>query len=182
MGDLFQTIVATRVSPEHAQHLRGTILQFLISLGVVDPEISDCILGEGEGHRPGPNHSVAMAEADPYLPRLATNGVVVEIGRVIALDPQGETVWRCAACNTASVLDEVVSQAISAWYDGDDDAAVTCSNCLSDTPLVHLASQPPMAFGNLAITFWNWPTLKTEFLRSLERTIGSSITLVYGKL
>ena len=182
MGDVFQTLVATHVSAGAAPAARDALLQFLIFNGFLAPEASDCILGEGEGHRPGPKYSRAVAQQDHFLLQLATNGVSVDTGRIVALDPQGETTWICFACHTKNDNGAGLSKAISGWYEGDDAAAIDCTSCSASTPLMQLVAEPPIAVGHVAVTFWNWPPLEREFIHQIENTIQSAVTLVYGKL
>jgi hypothetical protein len=92
MGDLFQTLVATAVEDSRARELAERLRSWLIEEAIVVAETSDCVLGgSGTGHRPGLNFRTAVELDDEFLLRLATNGVDLEVGRVVAVDPQVKT-------------------------------------------------------------------------------------------
>ena len=68
------------------------------------------------------------------------------------------------------------------WFDGDDDAHLWRAACGHGEPLSSWDGPRPWAFGHLGLTFWNWPPLLPEFIRSLEESIGHRARLVLGKL
>jgi len=183
VGDYLQTLVAPQVAETEARSKAEDLRSWLVSEGIVARELTDCVLGgSGVGHPPGERFSVAAGVSDPLLERLATNGVDIEVGRIVALDPQGENRWQCGSCGEWQSDADPLMDNISAWYDGDDAAAVTCPVCANESPLAGVVTDPPMAFGGLAVTFWNWPPLVETFLQQVSDFVGGPIKLVTGKL
>jgi hypothetical protein len=40
---------------------------------------------------------------------------------------------------------------------------------------------PPFAFGNVGVKFWNWPLLRDDFSKALAELTGHRMRLIYGK-
>ncbi|MEO8505444.1 MAG: hypothetical protein ABI609_16225 [Acidobacteriota bacterium] len=183
MGDWFQTVVGTEVRADSAPAAADRLRAWLIEMGVVAGERSESVLGgDGMGYAPGANYARALAHPAPSLLSLVTNGVDIQSGRNVAIDPQAEWRWRCPSCAAHQTSSEDLLQAIGQWYEGADAARVFCPTCGHANPIARLVADPPIACGNLAITFWNWPPLSETFLGEISRLLGGSITVVCGKL
>ncbi len=71
--------------------------------------------------------------------------------------------------------------AVKEWSEGGD-GGVTCPGCSSRTTVAELAYNPPWGFGHLAFNFWNWGTLRLDFIRDIARILGHKIAVPYYKL
>jgi hypothetical protein len=160
-----------------------TLRSWLVSQGIVTGALEENVLGgNGFGHPPGPSYAIAVNSTDPHLATLVTNGVGIETGRQVAVDPQGESRWQCPSCALWHDDYDALLQAIGLWYEGDDHAVLACSSCRHSSRLVDVLTDPPVACGHLAITFWNWPTLSTAFIAQVGEQVGDNVILVSGKL
>lgn len=195
MGDWFQTIVDTEATPGEAQGLAGNILDWLIADGFVSAERTDCVLGADAGHAPGTRYGEAVEDPDPGLVNVWSNGLHVTVGRTVFDAGQGEpsavTCPHCAAKMPLgdehwSLIEETWAQfrdALESWGEGHDEP-VACPSCHRTAP-VHtwLWADDYFAFGHLGFTFWNWPTLRPEFVADFSRRLGGHRTvLLEGKL
>lgn len=168
MSDNFEMLVDVDVTAEEAEDVSRAVLDRFRKLGLITGEANEeCVLG-GTGYRPGP------AVADLYKPskaeypfwKLHTCGVEPHVGRGFhawALGPvfQGFFCPSCAA-EVEPFGDEMgdsVGKAISEWLNECGPALVACPKCRKEYPLTEWECKPPLGFGNLSFTFWNWPRL-----------------------
>lgn len=73
MGDWSQSLVDVEVSAEDAPESGARLTRWLIDIGVISAEQTDCVLGSPLGHPPGANYGCAVGGTDP-APVLWTNG------------------------------------------------------------------------------------------------------------
>lgn len=162
-----------------ARHLRN----FLITEQVIEPKQSDCAPGSGgKSYAPGLGYTIAVDVPNPHLFSLATNGVEFTLGRIVEIDPQGSFKATCPKCANVFTPGENVYDAISSWYEGEDDVSVACPKCLHVVRLVDWSIVPAWGFGNLALKFWNWPMLRPQFIEKLASIAGFQPTVVTGKI
>lgn len=195
MGDWFQTIVDTEATSGEAQGLAANVLDWLIADGFISAERTDCVLGADAGHAPGTRYGEAVEDPDPELVNVWSNGLHVTVGRTVFDAGQGEpSAVTCPHCATEMPLvDEHWSpieerwarfeDAVGSWAEGHDEP-VACPSCDRTAP-VHtwLWADDYFAFGHLGFTFWNWPTLRPEFVVDFSRRLGGHRTvLLEGKL
>ncbi|MGW0664168.1 hypothetical protein [Streptodolium elevatio] len=195
MGDWFQTIVDIEATPEEAQVLAANILDWLIADGFVSAERTDCVLGADTGHAPGTRYGEAVEDPDPELVNVWSNGLQVTVERTVFDAGQGEpTAVTCPHCAAEMPLGDehgpLVEEtwarfmdAMESWGEGHDEP-VACPSCGRTAP-VHtwLWADNYFAFGHLGFTFWNWSTLRPEFVVDFARRLGGHRTvLLEGKL
>jgi len=183
MGDWFQTVVATRTPQASSADVADGVRNWLASEGVICPFPTECVLGgSGFGYAPGPNYQAAVSAPDGGLVDLVSNGLDIQTGRNVAFDYQGEHQWKCGSCGQWQSDMDVLMEALSTWYDGNDSATVVCGACSACTPLATVETTPAIACGHLLLTFWNWPPLTDAFLQSVSEHVGGPVALVAGKL
>jgi hypothetical protein len=99
MSDNSQAIVDVDASAEEAPRLAEELLAWLAGEGIVQPDPSDCILGEGQGYAPGPRFFVALETPSAEdFPRLWSNGLRIATGRQFFGTGGNGIVLSCAAC------------------------------------------------------------------------------------
>lgn len=168
MSDNFEMLVDVDATAEEAAELARAVLERFHTLGLIsgDPN-GDCVPG-GQGYRPG------SAVADLYKRQtregrfweLLTCGVEPLIGRGLnewALGPVCEG-FTCSACGAeiepfGNEFGDSVGKAIGEWYDQSGAALLECPQCAHKRSITDWCCKPPLAFGNLAFRFWNWPPL-----------------------
>lgn len=155
---------------EEAEGLKHRVLERFRELGLIAGEANeDCVLG-GEGYRPGPAVSELFKLENEHFPfwELLTCGVEAKVGREFnywAYGPSCEG-YSCPRCEAEfgpdeEDLQETLSGAIGEWADQSGPALVTCPRCGGDMPITEWRCDPPLGFGNLSFTFWNWPPLNS---------------------
>ncbi len=183
MGTYFQSLVFNVPLDQAPSALARHIRNFLVAEEIVVAEHSDCTPGvRGLGYAPGPVYRAAVDVPNPNIFSLATNGVEIAEGRIVEIDPQGSFQATCPSCAKVFTPGEDMYDAISIWYEGDDDIAVKCPHCLHSMRLVNWPIKPAWGFGNLVIKFWNWPMLRPQFIETLASIAGFQPTVVFGKL
>lgn len=184
MSDWFQTIADVEAGPGEAPELAAALLDWLVFAGVVDAGVTDCALGPG--HPPGPDWTGAVAEPDPWIPGLTTNGMRVLTGRNVFNSDLAEHA-RCPHCHAVYDLAAGgrawpwMSAAIDEWYAGGD-GLLACPACGRHLGLNDWVWSPPWAFGHLGLTFWNWPPLDPAFVAEVGRRLGHRVVVPAGKL
>jgi hypothetical protein len=179
MGDYFQTIVDKDVSEDEAPQLAERVREWLVSRRIIEPELSDSALSE-PGHRPGPVHSSALENPSSDALDAETNGLQFQVGRTVFWTNFEDLT--CRACAHRFEPGEGWSAAVDAWYEGDDSVTFPCPKCGQPERLVDWDGEFPWGFGNLGLTFWNWPPLSASFVREVTELLGHRSVLVRGKL
>ena len=183
MGDWFQTIVDKDASVEEAEILAYEIRDWLIDRGIIQATMTDCVLGgDGRGYPPGPNYAGAVGSGDhsSFL-QLWTNGLELIVGRTVFDSGQGGNTVLCPKCQTPQANHIQWVDAVGEWYEGKA-ALLLCPHCKTATPITEWVFDPPWGFGNLGFKFWNWPSLKDEFVSEFRERLKHQIVVVKGKL
>jgi hypothetical protein len=185
MGDWFNSLVDPVIDEKGAEELcDATIVRFR-DLGLITGEPdAECVLG-GKGYRPGPAlhdflDDLGMAPS-PF--HLKTNGVEPQIGRhfnAYAIGPNFLHLT-CPACaarfdDIRGVLLEQIGDGFSNWIERGEFTDVVCPRCGKATAVNGWECKPPIGFGNLAFTFWNWPHFDSPGWRIDLRKIVSDVT------
>jgi len=181
MSDSFQVLVAQEVAAEVAEQVGAEVIAWMVARGVIVPERTDCVLESDLGHAPGPGASRAH-EPRHKLVWLRTNGVTVSTGRRVFHAGASGIALECSACGDAFEPGEEWVEAVGRWYEGDDDVSFMCPTCGMADRLQYWEGEWRWAFGNLGITFWNWPPLAEPFIQALATHIRSPLTVVLGRL
>jgi hypothetical protein len=193
MGDWFQTIGDVEAAPDEVEELAAAVIGWLIEVGVVAAERTDCVLGSDLGYPPGPNYADAVTEPDSSLSRLWTNGLEVLTGRTVFDSGQGDIESaECPYCNTGNrFVDDrwefdsaawgPFAAAIDDWY-ASGDGRLACPACAKPVGLNEWRWKPDWGFGHLGFTFWNWPVLAPSFVAEFSRRLGHRVVCTGGKL
>jgi hypothetical protein len=200
MGDWFQTVGDVEATREEAPALAATGLSWLVAAGVVAAEPHEsCVLGKGPGYPPGPRYAEAVTAPDERLALLWTNGMRVSTCRTVFDFGQDEI--RHAGCPRCGAVARFVDEerecgdplrcdaaawqpfdaAIRQWFEGGD-GLLACPGCAAPVGLNDWHWEPVWGFGHLAFHFWNWPTLRPEFVAEFARRLGHRVVCVSGKL
>jgi hypothetical protein len=175
MGDSYQVIVDRDASVDQSEHFGSIVLDWLIAERIVEPEASDCALGLG--HRPGPGHLKATAEAPRWFMGQATNGMRIVTGRTV-FNGWLDSELRCKQCGAVNSIDGL-HDAGENWYEGGQ-GLLACSTCRFGEAITEWQILPPWGFGNLGFQFWNWPWLRDSFVEDISRLLGHRTVLVPG--
>lgn len=180
VGDHFQVVAFPDVSAGEASVLAQALIANLVARGVVLPEPSRDELAPG--YPPGPNAHQHVQAAFNTTRELLHNGLEVETKRRVFHAGQSGIELACGSCGTEFEPGATFGDQVQKWFDGDDDVSLACPKCGHRDSLPSWDGPSPWAFGCLGLTFWNWPPLLTEFIRSLADAIGHRARVVQGKV
>jgi hypothetical protein len=154
----------------------------------------DCVLG-GVGYHPGPAlwKVYQPVENEFRFWESRSSGVQARVGREFnywALGPCCEGT-ACPKCNSEFEPDDdrLVDQLFEAsghWAEQSGPMLVSCPECGSDVVVTEWVCKPPLAFGNLAFTFWGWPELdapgwKIDIPALVKEITDHRLVHTYGK-
>ncbi len=181
MSDTYQTVADLDADTQSAQVTAARLRDWMISREIIVPAESDCVLGDYLGHAPGANYTLAIQDPYPLLFNLRTNGVAF-IAKHSVFPAMGlEMTLVCSSCGMRFGTNDAWSAAVEDWYLNNGIGMLGCVRCGSELAIAEWQHDPPWAFGNVGVEFWNWPPLREEFLKDLAGVVGHRFRLVYGK-
>ena len=152
---------------------------FLVQRGVLLPEQNDFVYGD-QGHPPGPNAAEAFDGDWPLINELAMNGVEVTIGRQFTEIVMSAV--RCPHCRRRFYpMPNAVDDAMTRWLECGETRDAVCPACGRVADLNDWFD-PPWGYGELTLTFWNWPPLRDGFVASVAEVLGHRVRVISGKL
>ena len=180
MGDFYQKLVPIPVSKAEATAVAQHLLQYLIQRGIILADPVDNVMDSEAGYPPGP-HFIEAVEKDPApgLLKQTTNGVEVALGRNVFWADEPKAV-NCPTCGH-NMVRKKWEQAIDAWYRQSGGELLTCESCGQAHSVVEYEFVPTWAFGELGVTFWNWPPFRAEFVAELAEHLGKELRIVNGQ-
>lgn len=182
MGDYFQTIVDPEATGEEALALARRVLDWLVGEQVVVPERTDCTLGEG-GYAPGSAHFKAIASPGVEMLPLRTNGLEITAARTVFFSGPDSFDIVCPACDVRFESPwDGFSDAVGVWYDRSGPGMLVCPGCGMANAVTDWHYDPPFGFGDLGLTFWNWPKLSEAFVATVGEILGHRVFVVHGKI
>jgi len=182
MGDTYQTIVDLEADTQSAAALVNRVRGWMISQQLIVAQETDCVMLGGLGHAPGVNYILAVGTSYHMPFELRINGVkfIAERSVFYSIGIGGPTLI-CSVCEKHFGYNDVWSTAIENWYMARGPRMLACEHCGAKSPITEWQHEPPWAFANLGIQFWNWPQLRKEFLNKVSEVLEHRVRLVYGK-
>lgn len=196
MSDNFEMLVDVDAAAEEAEGLSRAVLDRFRELSLITGMLSDdCVLA-GEGYRPGSavTELYMLEQREGRFWNLVTCGVAARVGRgfnefALGAVCQGLT---CSACRAefdpyGDGFMDSFGNAIREWYDQSGPALLACPRCAAKRSIDQWQCKPPLGFGNLAFTFWNWPPLdspcwKIDIAAIVREVTGHTIVRTYGHI
>ncbi len=195
MSDSFRMLVDVDASLDDVDRLSRAVLTHFREIGLISGAANpDCVLG-GEGYRPGPalpNLYVLGEHEFPFWGAMGTNGVEPKVGRdfnVWALGPSCEGLT-CPVCKANfedcdDSFEGRLGEAIGEWYHRSGPGLLCCPRCGKTPSITEWHCKPPLGFGNLSFTFWNWPALdspswKIDITALVKEITGHNLVYTYG--
>jgi hypothetical protein len=183
MGNHFQSIVDPEATEAEAPALADRVLRWLIAEQIVVPERTDCVLSESGGYAPGPAYVKATGAPDVHVLTLRTNGMEVVSTRTVFHSGEGDLELICGTCGSRIEPKQGWwADAVGEWYDRAGPGMLACPVCGISRPVTEWQHDPPLGFGNLGFTFWNWPMLTDDFVASVGKLLGNRVLDVAGHL
>lgn len=185
MGDSFQSFVLPETGAENAKLVAAQISGWLIAQGIVNEGRTISLEGVA-GFEPGPNVEHALASQQPGWQDVAFKDIHVDSNRCVRTAVQGGLgpVF-CPACESPMGSPEDMppsfTHAVEQWHGGRE-GTLTCPACESSAPVTKWRTEPFWAFGNVTVTFWNWPPIRDAFVHEVEAATGQPVKVVRGRI
>lgn len=180
MSDNSTTIVDIEVTKKGAKAAAARAVEYLAGRGIIQKRASKCVMGMGDkGYAPGPKYAAACVRPFPALSELAVNGLEVCARREVFLAFENGLEIACPKCRHKIMdPDDAWMDAVEVWHGGDDEAAYACPKCKKKQRLALWDGPFPWGFGNLGLTFWNWPDLKPAVVKEVAKVLGHEVRVV----
>ena len=153
------------------------ILDWLVSLDIVKPTLSDCILSSNDGYAisDGAKHTTAEPE---YLPfELSANGLEIITDRqVFDTGQNGIEELICPHCKQDIANEEWMF--LNEWGNNESNN-LTCPLCNVGTDIHQFNFKPEWGFSDLGFTFWNWSCFTESFINDFKQKLGNDVNIVY---
>ena len=182
MGDYYQIIADLDARPEQAETVINRWRDWMVTREIIMPEKTDCVLGEEDGHAPGKNYAQAVMKQSAMLSQLKNNGAQFIAERTVFYGGAGSFKLMCRQCGAQFEANDAWSDAVGEWHGGSGPGILACAKCSVKMPITEWQHDPPWAFGNAGLKFWNWPELRPEFVRQFGEVVGHRVRLVWGKI
>ena len=197
MSDNFEMLVDVDATSRDSDQLASTVVDRLRNLGLISGSLNrDCVLGT-MGYRTGPavpDSYEQLAFPENRFWELRTCGVEPKTGKgftMWALGPVCEG-FTCTSCRShvepfGDELGDSVGEAINEWLEQTGPALVRCPRCGQQRSIAQWECKPPLGFGNLSFTFWNWPPLdssswKIDIAAIVRDCTGHTVVRTYGHI
>ena len=156
------------------------ILEWLASLDIVKPTLSDCVLSSNDGYAISDGAKLVSTEPE-YLPfHLGANGLeIVTERQVFHTGQNGIEELICPSCNQDIAGEDW--DFLSEWGDNKSNN-LTCPLCNVGTDIHQFAFSPEWGFSDLGFTFWNWASLTESFINDFKKKLGCDINVVYSHI
>ena len=185
MGDSFQSFTLPETGGGSAEAVAAQISGWLVAKGIGRKGAITAPPGV-TGLAPGPRADDALASKQSGWQDSAFDEIhICPTRRVTAAVQGGLGPVSCPDCETllgdSQNLPPAFMRAVDEWHSGSV-GMLKCPACGSSFPITKWRTEPYWAFGNVTITFWNWPRIKDSFARELEAETGQPVKVVRGKI
>jgi hypothetical protein len=152
------------------------ILEWLISLDIVKPKLSDCVLGSDEGYAIS-NGAKNVATEPEHLPfHLVVNGLeIITERQVFHTGQHGIEKLGCPNCRQDLVNEDW--EFLSEWAENKSNS-LTCPLCKVATNIHQFDFTPQWGFSDLGFTFWNFPPFTDRFVREFKQRLQCDVNVV----
>ena len=177
MSDNSISIVPRQSSYPDKEIKATEILNWLISLDIVKPTLSDCVLSSSDGYKISDGAKLVSTEPE-YLPfDLGANGLeIITERQVFHTGQNGIEELICPSCKQDIANEEW--EFLSEWGDNVSNN-LTCPLCNVATDIHKFKFSPEWGFSDLGFTFWNWSSLTYNFINDFKQKLGCDINVVY---
>ncbi len=150
--------------------------------GWIEPEISDCVLSEGGGHRITRKGNTHISGCEPDH-NLAINGFCIEQfdGKNVFTNLEGGLESAvCPGCGED--IGEEFYNMTEAWFSGEDNPPVPCPCCGQSFDIRDYVLEPPWGFSQIGFVFWNLWDMTEEFIAEFATVLGEPVQVVWAHL
>lgn len=178
MSDFSISIVPKLSSYPDNKAKAEEILAWLVSMDVVKPTLSDCILSSDEGYAisEGARRVTNLPDELPF--NLLTNGLEIITDRQV-FHTGGNGMEECICPNCKADIASEDWSFINDWDEENSDE-LPCPLCSVATDIHQFTFSPQWGFSDLGFTFWNWPDFTDEFIAALTQKLGCDIPTAFA--
>lgn len=185
MGDSFQSIALPGTAAGNATVVAAQLSAWLIAKGIVEEGAIATPQGS-TGFNPGPRAEDVLVSSDRGWQDIAFREIHIYSSRRVSTAVQGGLgPVSCPTCESAlgdlDIVPDAFMRAVTEWLGGQE-GALTCPACRTAAPISKWRTEPFWVFGDVTITFWNWPRIKESFLQEVEAAAGQPVNVVRGKI
>jgi hypothetical protein len=177
MSDHSVSIVPRQSVYPDKENKVNEILAWLISVDIVKPTLSDCVLGSNAGYAisNGAKHISTEPELLPF--EIRANGLeIIKERQVFHTGQNGIEELICPNCKQDIAIEDW--DFLSEWGNNKSNN-LTCPLCNVATDIHQFKFTPEWGFSDLGFTFWNWPSLSDSFIDDIKQKLGCDIDLVH---
>lgn len=177
MSDHSISIVPRQSTFSNNNEKAKKILDWLISLDIVKPTLSDCILSSENGYAISEGAKKISNDPDILPFGLITNGLEIIIERqVFHTGENGIEEVICPNCKQDFSGEDW--DFFSDWSDNESNN-LTCPLCNVAADIHTFNFIPEWGFSDLGFRFWNWADLSESFIADFKQKLGCDINVVY---
>jgi hypothetical protein len=149
------------------------VLDWLVSLDIVKPTLSDCVLGSDYGYA----ISEGAKNIADFLPfgRTADGLEIIIKRQVFDTGENGIELLICPNCKHDISLEDW--DFLNEWANNISNN-ITCPICKVGTDIHRFDFTPEWGFSDLGFTFWNWPELSESFISDFKRKLDCEVNIV----
>ena len=153
------------------------ILDWLVSLDIVKPTLSDSVLSSSDGYAISDGAKLISSEPELLPFGLWTNGLeIITERQVFHTGQNGMEELICPSCKQNIANEDW--DFLSEWGDNKSNN-LTCPLCNVATEIHQFKFTPEWGFSDLGFTFWNWSQFTDKFLEDFKQKLNCDIDLVY---
>ena len=177
MSDHSISIIPRQSTYPNKESKAKEILEWLVSLDIVKPTPSDCILSSSEGYAISNGARLITTETD-YLPfDFGVNGLeIITERQVFDTGQNGMEKLICPSCKQDIANEDW--DFFNEWSENKSNN-LTCPLCNISTDIHQFKFIPDWGFSDLGFTFWNWPGFTENFIEDFKKKLESEVSLVY---
>lgn len=177
MSDYSISIVPKRSTFPGKEARAKEILDWLISLDIVKPDLSDCILSDKNGYAISDGAKNIVDDIDILPFNLTINGLdVVTERQVFDTGVNGMEKLICPNCKQD--ISEEEWSFFDEWAENKSDN-ITCPLCKIANDIHQFEFTPEWGFSDLGFTFWNLAVLKPSFINEFSQRLSCDVSVVF---
>ena len=178
MSDHSISIVPRRSAYPDKEIRAKEILEWLVSLDIVKPTLSDCVLSSNDGYAISNGAKLVSTEPELLPFGLGANGLEITTERqVFHTGQNGMEELLCPNCKQDIANEDW--DFLSEWGDNQSNH-ITCPLCNVATDIHLFKFTPAWGFSDLGFTFWNWSPFTDKFIDEFKQKINCEIDLVHA--
>jgi len=153
------------------------ILDWLISLDIVKPTLSDCVLSSDNGYAISEGAKNITTDPDSLPFDLITNGLEIITERhVFHTGENGIEELICPNCNQDFSSEDW--DFLSDWSDNKSNN-LKCPLCNVGTDIHKFKFTPEWGFSDLGFSLWNWTELTEDFINDFKQKLDCDVNVVF---